>query len=253
MFFVYNNISMYYEKHGNGKKTILILPGWGNTRITFNYLIDKLKEYFTIYIVDYPGWGNSPFPNKDLTIYDYADLIHEFTIELNINDPILIGHSFGGRIITILSGYYQYNFSNIILIDSAGIKHKHFFKNFKYKLLKKISVILPKKRKKKYLYYLFNKYSSSDYKNLSENMRNTFKNIVNCDLKYYFKKIRSRVLIIWGKKDNTTPLKDGLIMNKLIPNSELIIMDNCDHFPYLNNPILFTNIIYEQIKEEIIN
>ncbi len=56
MFFEYNNISLYYEKYGNSKNVIIILPGWGDTRKTFNYLIDLLKDYYTIYILDYPGF-----------------------------------------------------------------------------------------------------------------------------------------------------------------------------------------------------
>lgn len=253
MFFLYNDISIYYEKFGNGKKNIIILPGWGDNRLTFNSLIKYLEPYFTIYTFDYPGFGKSPFPNKNLTIFDYSNLIYEFIIENELNDPILIGHSFGGRIITILTGYYNYNFTNIIYVDSAGIKPKRTIKNLKYKFLKKIGCILPKKIRKKYYNYLFNKYSSDDYKNLSNNMRNTFKNIINYDLKDYIKNISSKVLIIWGKNDTTTPLKDALYMNNKIKDSELIILENCDHFPYLENPLIFNSIIYEQIKEEIIN
>ena len=104
MYFTYEDITMYYEKYGTSKKTIIILPGWGDTRKTFTYMVDFLKNFFTIYIMDYPGFGNSPFPKKDLTIYHYSDLIYHWIQELNISDPILIGHSFGGRIITNMLG-----------------------------------------------------------------------------------------------------------------------------------------------------
>ena len=58
MYIKIDNLSIYYEKYGNRKQTILILPGWGDNRKTFNNLIYYLKEYFTIYIIDYPGFGN---------------------------------------------------------------------------------------------------------------------------------------------------------------------------------------------------
>ena len=252
MYYIYNDISIFYEKYGNKKKNILILPGWGDTRKTFKYLIAFLKEYFTVYIIDYPGFGESPMPNKTLTIFDYSDLIYNFINEKELDDPILIGHSFGGRIITTLTGYFQYSFSNIIYIDSAGIKPKRKIKNIIYKLYKSIGKLLPKKLRKKYYKYIFNKFASNDYKNLDNNMKQTFKNIINYDLKNYLKNIKSKVLIIWGEKDTSTPLKDGIYMNKKINNSELIILKNNNHFPYLNNPYLFNSIIYEQLKEEII-
>ena len=71
MYFTYKYTKIYYEKHGNNKKVILIFPGWGDNRKTFYKMIDDLKDDFTIYIFDYPGFGNSPIPHKDLTIYDY--------------------------------------------------------------------------------------------------------------------------------------------------------------------------------------
>ena len=83
MYLNINNINLYYEKYGTKEQTIVILPGWGDTRKTFDYLINYLKDYFTIYILDYPGFGNSTLPNKSLTIYEYADLIYEFINSLN--------------------------------------------------------------------------------------------------------------------------------------------------------------------------
>lgn len=256
MFFEYKDISMYYEVYGSHSKSLLILPGWGNTRNTFIHLINFLSNYFTVYIVDYPGFGNSNFPSRDLTIFDYSNLIYEFIKEKKLNDPVLLGHSFGGRIITVLTGYYNYKFSNIILMDSAGIKPKTTIKKLwhklSYKLLKKLGKILPKKYKKKYYEKLFNKYASSDYQLLSSNMRKTFQNVVNTDLKNYLKYINSKVLLIWGNNDKDTPVRDAKIMNNSIKNSELIIIDKVGHFPYLERGILIESIIFEQLKDLII-
>ena len=252
MYFTYDDITIYYEKYGNKAKSIIILPGWGNTRKTFNMMINFLQNYFTVYTLDYPGFGNSIFPNKDLTIYDYTLLIYEWIKSLNIENPILIGHSFGGRIITLLTGYYKYNFNNIIYLNSAGIKQKTKLKTKIYKLLNKLKFFIPSKFKNKYSNFLFKHFASTDYKNLNKNMQNTFKNIVNLDLKPFLKNIKAKTLIIWGDKDNSTPVKDGIIMNKLIKNSELIVLKKGTHFTYLDYPILINRIIFEQLKNEII-
>lgn len=253
MYYKKDNISLYYEKYGDKDKTIIILPGWGETRKTFAYMISFLEKYFTVYIVDYPGFGNTTFPDNDLTIYDYSSLIYDWIKELEIEDPILIGHSFGGRIISVLLGYYKYDFSNIILINSAGIKPKRTIlkriKGYSYKLLKFIGKLLPKKLKKKWDNYFFKKFASTDYQNLNENMRKTFKNIVNEDLTFYMKNIKARTLLIWGEKDDATLVKDGYTMNRLIKNSELIVLKDIGHFSYLEKPSLVNCIIYEQLKE----
>ncbi len=247
MYYNKDDFSIYYEKFGKNEKTILILPGWGDTRKTFNYLISKLQENFSIYIFDYPGFGNSPFPNKNLTIYDYTNMIRNFMYEKKIINPIIIAHSFGGRIATLLTGYYKEKIDKLILIDAAGIKRKKKFtiwiKEKIYKLLKQFKKILPMNLKEKYHKKLLYIFGSSDYKALSPNMTKTFQNIIKEDLKYFLAYIETETLILWGEKDKATPLKDGKLINKKIKNSALITYPKATHFSYLEYPNLTYKII----------
>ena len=116
---------------------------------------------------------------------------------------------------------------------------------------KKIKKLIPKKIRKPYQDFLFSKFASNDYKNLDPVMMQTFKNIVNEDLKPYLKYIKAKTLLIWGNKDDATPIQDGNIMHKLIPNSEMIVIEGTDHFTYLQKPDLINRIIFEQLKDEI--
>ena len=243
----YKNINLTYYKYGDKKDVIIILPGWGETRNTFLEIINILKIDYTVYIIDYPGFGETKFPNYDLTLEDYTNLIIHFMEQLNIKNPNIIAHSFGGRIAILLAGKYKIKLNNLILIDSAGIKPKMTLKKkwrLKcYKFLQNLANYLPKKTKQKIKTYLFNKFSSSDYQALDANMRNTFKNIINLDLTNYLKDITTNTLIIWGEKDIDTPLKDAKIMHKKITNSELIIFPNCTHYCYLENTYVIIRII----------
>ena len=164
-----------------------------------------------------------------------------------ITNPIIIAHSFGGRIATLLSGYYKEKIDKLIMIDIAGIKRKKSFflwlKEKLYKLLKLIKYILPKKLKDKYHQQLLKLFGSTDYKTLPNKMYQTFKNIISEDLKYYLPYIEQETLIIWGKKDKATPLKDGRLINKKIKNSALIIYKQASHFSYLEYPLLTSRII----------
>lgn len=247
-----DDFNLYCEKLGTGKKEILILPGWGDTRKTFNYMIECLKKKYTIYIIDYPGFGNSPFPKKDLTVYDYAKLITNFLEHLEIKHPIIIAHSFGARIAIILETLMNIKIEKLIIMGGAGIKPKKkiskTIKQYTYKLLKKLTNILPKKARKKYLNILINIFGSKDYKSISNNMKKTFSNIVNEDLTPLLKQIETETLLIWGEKDKDTPLKDGITMNKLIKNSGLITIKNGTHFIYLNMPHYINTIILEFLK-----
>lgn len=252
MYFNKDSYSLYFEKHGCGTKKILILPGWGDTRKTFDFMVHYLKTKYTVYIIDYPGFGKSLFPDHDLSVYDYANMIRDFIRKEKIVNPIIIAHSFGGRIATLLTGYYKEQIDKLILIDSAGIKpRKNIFrivKTYTYKFLKKLKVFVPKRKRNYYLKRLLNIFASSDYKALDKNMYQTFKNIVNLDLKYYLKSIDTKTLIIWGKNDKDTKIRDAYIMNKYIRNSKLYVFDDATHFSYLNYPSTTNQIINEFIE-----
>ncbi len=253
MVYPYQDISLFYEKYGDKEKSIVILPGWGDTRPTFDLLISWLSQEASVYIVDFPGFGNTPFPNRTLTIYDYADMIHSWVLDCHLEDAVFLGHSFGGRVLILLNGYYHYPYQNFILMDSAGILPRKTFvqriKSFGYHFLRKMRCLLPKKVRKKYDHFLFQKFASSDYAALPVSMRQTFQNIVRTDLSFYLQKMTARVLLLWGEKDDATPLADGLRMRKEIPQSELIILEQLGHFPYLEKPWLVYQILLAHLKE----
>ena len=246
-----NKQNFYYEKYGNNDKVVIILPGWGETRKTFDYYINLLKDKYTIYIFDYPGFGKSTFPKRALSIEDYAYYISKFIKQNNIYNPYIICHSFGCRISLLLIGKYRVLVSKLIIIGGAGIRRKSFkryLNRIKYKFLKKLGYILPKKKRENYFLKLFNKYSSEDYKNLNDNMKETFKNVVNKDLRKYLKYIYCPTLLIWGENDISTPLKDGILMNKKIPNSAIITLKKGTHYVYLEYPFYILKIILEFFK-----
>ena len=99
--------------------------------------------------------------------------------------------------------------------------------------------------------YHTNKSEIPAIKDLNLNIKKTFQNIIKVNLKNNYKNIKQETLILWGTLDNITPLKDGLLINKLIKNSTLIKLNNCSHFSYLDKKYQVTRIIYEYLKEDI--
>lgn len=254
MYYKNKNIKLYYEKYGNKGEVILILPGWGDTRKTFDFLVSNLEKDYIIYIFDYPGFGKSTFPDNDLTIYDYAKIFYNFIQEKNLQNPIIIAHSFGGRISILLSSIYKLNIKKMILIDSAGIKPKKtivkWLKQSLYKGLKRLRYLLPKKWNETYQKWLLSKFSSADYQALDPKMMPTFRNIVNENLKDYLKDIETETLLIWGEMDSDTPLKDGIKMEKEITNSGLVKIQHATHYCYLEQPIFVLQVIMYFLNEK---
>ena len=247
MYYSFKNISLYYEKYGTGNTSILILPGWGDNRFTFSSIIQAFQDEFSIYIFDYPGFGKSSILSTTWDMNLYAECFYSFIKVHGIYNPIIIAHSFGGRIVSLLIGKYKLRVKKLVLMDVAGIKHRKglllFLKERIYKFLKLLSFFLP--RQKKYIYHkkLLNLFASSDYQSIPSTMRGTFQNIIQENLSCYYKKIRVETLLLWGEKDLDTPLTDGRRIHRYIPNSYLIVLPGAHHFSYLEYPVLTVRIL----------
>ena len=152
-----------------------------------------------------PGFGKSS-NEYALTTQDYAKCVKEFLELIDTKIVAVAGHSFGGKVATLL------NPDNLILLSSAGILEA---KPFKVKL--KISFA-------KFLNSLGLKgitkvFRSKDVEQMSENMYATFKNVVDEDFSSYFNSYEKNGMIFWGEEDSATSLTSGKEIHSLIKNS----------------------------------
>lgn len=245
MIFNIKNLKVNYEAYLNEfeTKNIILLHGWGSNIKSFKYTIEALKNRYNIYALDMPGFGDSDMVPYPYNVIDYANIVNDFIIQKNISDPILIGHSFGGRIIIKLVGFMNIKAKKIVLVDSAGIKPKrtiiYIFKLYLYKLLKQFKYIFGKR----YLTFIRNIFGSKDYNMVGDVLKKTLINVVNEDLKEELRNIKIPTLIIWGEDDKTTPLKDAKIMNDLISDSGLVIFKNAGHYSYIDKHYEFLKVI----------
>lgn len=251
-----DGLRINYKVSGNGKN-IILLHGWGGQIISFKLVHEYLEKHFKTYSIDLPGFGESDMPSVPWGVNEYADLINKFIQKLNIDEPILLGHSFGGRICLYLASEYLININKVILVNSAGIKPKrgikYYFKVYTYKAVRKtLSLPLINKYTKNMIERARNKFGSSDYNNAPEIMKKTMIKVVNEDLKSLLPKIKSPVLLIWGENDTTTPVSDAKIMKKLIPDAGLVVFKNAGHFSYIDKLNDFLIVLNSFLKEDMV-
>lgn len=231
MFISYKGFNVYYEIVGNGSVPVVFLHGWGGSVDSFKFTTKYLNFCYKAIFIDFPPFGKSEMPQVELTIYDYALMVKKILSLNNITCPIIVGHSFGGRVSLILAN--KVNTRGLILTCSAGIKpkrtFKYYYKIIKHKICKKLKIK--------------NKSGSKDYNSLPDNFKKTFINIVNAHLEKFAKKINSKTVLFWGEKDKETPIYMAKKLNKLIKNSTLIVNKNMGHFCYLENAGEFIKII----------
>lgn len=249
-----NGLNINYEVSGEGK-TVILLHGWLCSLETMKPIAKVLENNFKVYNVDLPGFGKSDMLQETYNTNMFGDFLNNFIEQLKINNPILIGHSNGGRTIINYAGRKLGEIDKIVLIDSAGIKPKrtigYYIRVYTFKFLKKFLSIFPNVE-------MFNnirervlsKFGSSDYKNSSEVLRRTMSTIINEDQTEILKNINVPTLLLWGENDEDTPLTDGKLMEEKIKDAALITIKNAGHFSYLDSLNESIEIIKSFLKEE---
>ena len=223
---IIKDINISYMMFGSGRD-ILLLHGWGQNKEMMLPLGKKL-EGFRITILDLPGFGASSEPTKSYDIYEYTEVIHDFDEEVGLKKPIVIGHSFGGRIGIIYASKYEVD--KLILFGAPCVRERKT--SVKEKLLKNLKKIPGTKL---LVEVAKNYIGSTDYKNASVIMRGILVNTINEDLSECAQKITAPTILIWGTNDTAAPISDAMKLEKLLKDGALIKIEGATHYAYLEH------------------
>ncbi|MDR0530442.1 MAG: alpha/beta hydrolase [Oscillospiraceae bacterium] len=245
-----NHQPIYYEERGEGP-AVLLLHGWGVDCSLFRPLMQLLSKQYRALALDFPGFGQSPEPPEPWCVDHYADLALAFLQALGISSCILLGHSFGGRVAIKLCARQLPSpvFPKVILVDAAGVKPtptKQAVRRAKrYQIGKQLLTPFPKLMER-----WRDRHGSADYKAASPMMREVLKRTVSEDLTPLFPLVKPPVLLIWGRGDTATPLSDGQLMERQMPNAGLAVLEQAGHFSFLEQQPQFLRVIASFLRIE---
>ena len=225
----YNGTAVYCKSKGGAENALVLLHGWGASSDAMNGAFTYLSAVGrNVFALDFPGFGKSDFPPESWGIYEYADCVRFVLESLGLTKPVLIGHSFGGRVAIILGA--RGVASKLVLTDAAGLKPRTSLK-------KRWAVRRYKAAKRKGRAPA--NAGSADYAALSPAMKKVFVRIVNTHLDGLLGYIRVPTLLFWGKDDKDTPPYMARRMHKAIGDSGLIMLDGAGHFAYAERNDIF--------------
>lgn len=238
-----NNLEINYEIFGQGERLVL-LHGWGADLHSFDSVAPLLSANFQVILADLPGFGRSSKITKTWGVLDYAYLVEKFLDHLDLKEIFLLGHSFGGSVAIYLASFSR-RVKKLVLADSSGVRQKSLWLRLRiiiYKIFK-FGVPLP------YQESLRKLLGSIDYKSAGP-LRQTFIKVVNEDLRYLLPKISIPSLLIWGEKDEVTPLKEAELIKAGIAGSQLHVFKEGGHFPQLERPEEFSQVVSQFLAKQ---
>jgi len=243
---IVNSLATEYKDEGQGP-VILMLHGWWRSLSDFDQVTESLKSKFRIIRLDLPGFSGTEMPDQVWNVADYVEFVRSFLEKIEVRPAILLGHSFGGRIIIRGIGGNKLNADKLVLISAAGVKTDGW-RNKIFMVLAKIADVVtllpPLLFARGKLKHKFYKMIGSDYLE-SGKMKEIFKAVVAEDLLPFARNIQSPTLLLWGESDFVTPLDQANLLHKSIKNSSLKIIRGAGHFSHTEKP----NKIVEFIEE----
>jgi pimeloyl-ACP methyl ester carboxylesterase len=241
-----NGTRVYFESVGAGRP-VLLLHGWGARAAAMFPILERLQADHAVYAIDFPGFGQSPPPTSAWSVGDYAALVARFLESQSVERVTIVGHSFGGRVAIKLAAEQPDLVERLVLVDSAGIRPTTTAKQTLSRSVAKAGRAFLKALPSDSLRSRVEdaaraRLGSEDYQAAGP-LRETFVKVVNEDLRPLLPLIKAPTLLVWGDRDESTPIEDGRVMEKEIPDAGLVVLEGAGHFSYLDRPNDFARIV----------
>ena len=223
-----------FLQKGNGKD-LVFLHGYGSSKEAFAAQINYFSRFFRVTAIDFAGFGKSAPLTTAFSVDDYACWTEEVLRLLGVEKPHIIAHSFGCRVAVKMASRSPEIFDKIVLTGAAGICLRRGLRyHLKVKTYRLVRRFAPKFAEKRF--------GSKEYRTLSPIMRESYKKIVNEDLRDCARTIEGEVLLVQGTGDTTTPKRSAEIYLSCLKKGRLVMMDG-KHFAFAEHPLAFNLIV----------
>jgi len=267
-----NGIKICYEIHGKGKPLFLV-HGYAGIKENWFCLIPLLKKSYKVIVFDLRSTGDSSHPNRPITMKNFSDDLKGLMGYLNIERAHIGGASMGGMIAQQFASSYPESVDKLILINTHynGVMgeiilesslnsfentknhpEKAFWEGTAFLYHSSFRRALKKDPKKK----VNGLVSAEDLINLIRKDQNSKEDLINhahafkgFDLHDSLNAIKIPTLLLAASNDRILPNSQMLEMEKLIPNSKLIVIPKTGHGSYREKPQLVANAILKFLEE----
>lgn len=235
-------VRVHYRDVDSGSSTrgvVVLLHGWGCNVGTMRLFEGLCSEGYRVLNIDLPGFGGSSEPPRVYREEDYAQVIASLCAAEGVERPVIIGHSFGGRVGIVFASNRPVE--RLVLVDSAGVKPRRSLRYYAtvwcYKVCRWIyPLLVGRERGERKIEEMRRRRGSADYTSSSAMMRRVMVRCVNRDLRPEMRRIDCPTLLLWGEADTATPLRDARIMVRNIKGAKLVSFAGAGHYSFVDNP-----------------
>jgi pimeloyl-ACP methyl ester carboxylesterase len=219
---------------------LLILHGWGQDLEAMRPLGERLAWHRQVHLLDLPGFGRSPWSGENWDTRDYARCVLAYLDHVGLAQIDLLGHSFGGRIGLRVASEWPARLHRLVLMNAAGLPRRRTLQQrlrvWAIRTLGRGFRLLPATWSTTLLAWHRQRYGSRDYQSAGV-LRGTFVKVVNEDQTANAARIKAPTLVLWGGRDQETPVEMAQRFGRLIPHAEVVVLPEQDHFPFAGSGV----------------
>ena len=221
---------------------MLFLHGYLSSKEAFLAQINYFSRFYKVTAIDFLGFGQSPPLTQPFDVGDYAEWLYAVIEQLHLQKPHVIAHSFGCRVAIKLAKTHGQVLDKLVLTGAAGVRFPkgigYKIKVATYRLCKKIAPRFAEKH-----------FGSKEYRTLSPVMKESYKKIVNEDLREVARQVQNPVLLVQGIGDKVTPVKEARAYLEAFPRASLRLIEG-EHFAFAQRPLVFNLTVEEFLQDD---
>jgi pimeloyl-ACP methyl ester carboxylesterase len=262
-----------YRSAGSGPAIVLV-HGITSTSATWERVMPYLATRFTVIAPDLIGHGESAKPRGDYSLGAYASGIRDLMVTLGHESATFVGHSLGGGVVMQLAYQFPERCERLVLVDSGGLG-RELNMLLRAATLPLSEIVLPLLASTRLLdvgrnvgrvFGRLGLHAGTDMAELARGHASledpearaafvhTLRTIVDplgqrvnaTDRLYLAENIP--FLIVWGERDPIIPVEHGVAAHELVPSSRLELFESAGHFPHLDEPQRFLDVVLDFIE-----
>ena len=220
----------HYLKAGSGPPVVLIHGGASDSRDWVGTLA-ALSHRYSLYAPDLLGFGLSDRTKDGYYLSDFSEFILGFMETLSLEHPVLVGHSFGGRLCLEVALRHPEKVRKLVLIDASGLGKVSRLGNSILTAFWAIRKLL--RHQQPYPKFLAREGEDTSWLCVDE-----------------LPNLKTPTLIVWKRHDLYFPLAIARRAEALISGAHLAVLPGYGHAPHEQNRKAFNRLLLDYLDHD---
>lgn len=253
-----------YIDAGTGRP-VLFLHGLGANVGRWQVTLQSLSNSHRVLAYDHLGFGKSAKPDASYSIPYFVEILRAFIQEKRLTDFYLIGHSMGGAVALEYLASHPPEVHAAMVVAPAGVRNAYpwWQQGLARLVLPSFLVGRMMKRLITSCVYVRNHLtdemiasaaklpSDPEWPAFRRATRRALLALLGYSALDRLHRIDRPVTIVWGEQDTLQPVQSALEMHRLLPSAQLVILPECGHFPMLECPEKFCDVVRHFLSDEV--